>query len=430
MTASGLHRQLLFYGYDEVTDFLKNSPLNRHIYKKYLDLLPERNIEVPMVRLFNEIYFQCVRVNYDGQPGMDVNQRYINECSSWLNSQSAAESVFAVVWAILKNKPINYLEECFLDQLTHYIKKSDFYYFSVQLSQELQWVSIPESFPTLTSSIECLPELLVGEKRRNSLTGLIEGINGEPINYEAQMEELREYQKAWKRVTCNFSHNVIEKLVQLYTSPSDQLQLIERIEDAFVREDFANHTDFIKQLVAKIKTGNFGEPLDDIEYQEYLHNLAMHNAVDDEELTREEELEQQCEALKRQIEELKTSHELEIAKLEQRYQTALQPQETKPSDADIQPTGVEQDTMPIGLKEMIEYVKLHFTKTNADAFVLMLYRMAQAKKITNEDYFILIDSIDAAIQKRDAMQQSFNFNDTVTQVNVNSQVENKQQPHE
>lgn len=128
--------------------------------------------------------------------------------------------------------------------------------------------------------------------------------------------------------------------------------------------------------------------------------------------------------MKRQIEELKTSHQLELAKLEQRYQTALQPQETKSSDADIQPTGVEQDTMPIGLKEMIEYVKLHFTKTNADAFVLMLYRMAQAKKITNEDYFILIDSIDAAIQKRDAMQQSFNFNDTVTQVNVNSQVEN------
>lgn len=54
MTPSGLHRQLLFYGYDEVTDFLKNSPLNRHIYMKYLDLLPERNIEVPMVRLFNE----------------------------------------------------------------------------------------------------------------------------------------------------------------------------------------------------------------------------------------------------------------------------------------------------------------------------------------------------------------------------------------
>ena len=41
MTPSGLHRQLLFYGYDEVTDFLKNSPLNRHIYKKYLDLLPD-----------------------------------------------------------------------------------------------------------------------------------------------------------------------------------------------------------------------------------------------------------------------------------------------------------------------------------------------------------------------------------------------------
>lgn len=47
MNASELSRQLLFYGYDEVTDYLKNSPLNRYIYKKFLTLLPEYGITVP-----------------------------------------------------------------------------------------------------------------------------------------------------------------------------------------------------------------------------------------------------------------------------------------------------------------------------------------------------------------------------------------------
>lgn len=70
MNASELSRQLLFYGYDEVTDYLKNSPLNRYIYKKFLTILPEYGITVPLVTMFNEIYYQCVRVNYDGMPGV------------------------------------------------------------------------------------------------------------------------------------------------------------------------------------------------------------------------------------------------------------------------------------------------------------------------------------------------------------------------
>ena len=44
MNASELNRQLLFYGYSEVTDYLKNSPLNRYIYKKFLTILPEYGI--------------------------------------------------------------------------------------------------------------------------------------------------------------------------------------------------------------------------------------------------------------------------------------------------------------------------------------------------------------------------------------------------
>jgi hypothetical protein len=94
MNASELSRQLLFYGYDEVTDYLKNSPVNRFLYKRFLEILPTAEIEIPVVTIFNEVYYQCVRIQYDNKPGVDVQKRYLEECSAWLGSVGASELVF------------------------------------------------------------------------------------------------------------------------------------------------------------------------------------------------------------------------------------------------------------------------------------------------------------------------------------------------
>lgn len=416
MTASELHRQLLFFGYDEVTDYLKNSPLNRHIYKKLLDLLPDRNVDVPMVSLFNEIYFQCVRVSYDAQPGLDVNQRYVIECAEWLKSQKAAEVVFAAVWAIFHNKRVNFQEECFIDQLTHCVRRGEFSDFATNLEYDihLMEISIPDTFPTLTRPVDALPEMDADNESRKSIANYINEVLGESKSLDEKFEELREYQKAWRKATCNFSHTVIEKFVGLYTTPTDQLKLIDRIENALSREEVITHTVFFKELVGKIKTGNFSVNTADYEYDEYQHNLAVNQAAENEGPTREEVLEQQCDDLKRQIEEMKTSHELELAKTEKRYQAEIDKlnaqlgslQKKVPAPVqDAQPSLPIPAAMPITIDEMVDYVKSKFTKTNAEAFVLMLYRLAQAKKITDENFFSIIDGIDTAIQKRDAVQQ-------------------------
>ena len=81
MTASELNRKLLFFGQNDVTDFLRNSPLNRFLYKKLLGILSASGIGVPAVTLFNEMYYQCTRVNYDGMPGVDIGQRYWSEAA-------------------------------------------------------------------------------------------------------------------------------------------------------------------------------------------------------------------------------------------------------------------------------------------------------------------------------------------------------------
>ena len=75
MTPSSLNRSLLFHGHEEITDFLKDSPLNRYLYKRILGILSAGGIEVSVVTLFNEIYYQCVRVNYDATPGVDIERR-------------------------------------------------------------------------------------------------------------------------------------------------------------------------------------------------------------------------------------------------------------------------------------------------------------------------------------------------------------------
>lgn len=65
MESSCLNRRLLYCGQSEMNDFLKDSPLNRFLYEKLLGVFSASGIDVPAVVLFNEIYYQCVRVNYD-----------------------------------------------------------------------------------------------------------------------------------------------------------------------------------------------------------------------------------------------------------------------------------------------------------------------------------------------------------------------------
>ena len=95
MNAPELHRKLLYCGYSDVTDHLRNSPLNRYLYKKLLMLMPMHDIDVPIVSIFNEVYYQCVRVRFDSKPGVDVAKRYFPEVEVGFNNNlGAAQLVF------------------------------------------------------------------------------------------------------------------------------------------------------------------------------------------------------------------------------------------------------------------------------------------------------------------------------------------------
>ena len=103
MTVSELHRKLLYRGYDDMADYLRNSPFNRCVYNVILRHGP-KPLPLDMLTLFDEAYYQCVRINYDPTPGTDLSARYVQEETLWLTSNQSANLIFNIVWGILRCK--------------------------------------------------------------------------------------------------------------------------------------------------------------------------------------------------------------------------------------------------------------------------------------------------------------------------------------
>ena len=269
-SASELNRLLLFCGHSEVADFLNGSPLNRHLYKHFLRLLPQHQIEVPMVSLFNEIYYQAVRTSYDATPGVDITNRYFRDSEAQLQSQTAAQLVYVVVWVMLRIKPtLTFGEECFLAQLQPFIQTSGFYDFASQLYEEFFALGIEAQnrFPTITCPIDGLPSLVEREERDPDVPNLVK-IFLKSDDHEANLHNWKAYSEAWITITGHFSHAAIERLVQLYVRFSDQVRLVEMIQDACPREDLLTHSCYFTELCARISSGEFAAETEKTEEQE------------------------------------------------------------------------------------------------------------------------------------------------------------------
>lgn len=269
-SASELNRLLLFCGHSEVADFLNGSPLNRHLYKHFLRLLPQHQIEVPMVSLFNEIYYQVVRTSYDATPGVDITNRYFRDSEAQLQSQTAAQLVYAVIWALLRIKPsLTFGEECFQTQLQPLIQTNGFSNFVNQLYEEFRALGIeaPSRFPTITCPIDGLPTLVEREERDPDVPNLVK-IFLKSDDHEANLRNWRAYSEAWITVTGHFSHAAIERLTRLYARFSDQVRLVEMIQDACPREDLLTHTCYFTELCARISSGVFAAETEKAEEHE------------------------------------------------------------------------------------------------------------------------------------------------------------------
>lgn len=451
MTASELHRKLLYCGYSDVTDHLRNSPLNRYLYKKLLMLMPMHDIDFPIVSIFNEVYYQCVRVRFDSKPGVDVAKRYFPEVEVGFNNNlNAAQLVFCLVWVLFQLKrDITFNEECFIEQLEPYIHNvhtSTFRKDADSLVAELKAIEaeVPDEFPTMTCPImdlckryEVQPIGLFAMKLRNFIQEASER------QYESYAEP-----DAWREVTDNYSHTVIESFAKLYSTPSDQMVLLDLIywscTDA--PKDVKDHVwPFIIDLQDKIRTEQYRKDIviipsmitknkrnsEEEKDGGIMHGMAREKFLqenpdfEDSFETAEEKaerLEREYKSLKQQNEDLKDQHSSEIAELKERL-LKYEKQTEEKEQAEL--SAVNPQDLSFTIAEMVEYAIEHFNEPIGKEVSTMLMRLALKHHNYDEDIFLLIDSIEKAIKAQNAPQQKFDFSN-VNQLNINpNNVENK-----
>lgn len=418
MNASELSRKLLYCGYSDLTDYLMNSPLNRYIYKKLLVDLPRLQIDVPVLDLFNEIYYQNVRVRYDHTPGQEVLKRYVGEEERWLNSKPAAYMVFCYVWAMLSvRRNLSFHEECFVEQMRQIIWDGDYEDLAQMVKSDImtQGLVVADEVPAKPCPINEIPMRVDVVSRSDSFAKRL------AVFLLDEDERLDSELNPWKTLTNNFSHSVIEQYLWLYDTIDEQMNLIRRIENACPKKDFRKHQDSFEDLCDRIKLGQYDrskfyihdpeDDEDDLDEEFELNLVKVYNeAVDAEDKEDAQanalQYKHECELLKRCVEEQKM--EIEQLKKELEQKTVVD----TPNQQPVQ----EGNTLPIA--EMVAHVKQRFSKAGAEEFCTMYYHLAMEHGNLDEETSKLIDGIVPAILQRDAHHQTINI-PTAQQVNIN-----------
>ena len=435
MNASELNRLLLFHGQNDVTDFLRSSPLNRFLYKKLLGVLSASGIAVPAVKLFNEIYYQCARVNYDGMPGVDVGRRYWSEAAGWMDSPEGAQLVFCAVWAVLGLKRSHtFHEECFLGALVPYLRNSVYARFAEGLAGELRLsgISVPDRFPVMTCPVsEIVAAFTLTKEQAKGFWG-----------YEDPARLIVEdaWRGTWAKVTCDYSPSVIEQYVRLYADQEDQLKLIACMKAPLYPKKHPAQRQFLTDLGQRIATGGFDpeeHPLlqpavsPDTETKEcggFRLDLGLDGTEGSRNLDMAMRYREERDALVAQVEEMRKAHAMELARREAEYKAEielLREDNEKlirwPSKKGPRPSGRPRrgsDVLVFSLHDVVSHVKERFSRSGGEEVCTMLYRFAVEYGSLSEETFKQIDSIMPAIMKRDHPHQTFEF-PHVTQFNNN-----------
>ena len=254
-SASELRRIMLFNGYSDVTDYLKNSPINRWIYKDLLTLLPAEGIEVPVVKIFQEIYYQLVSIPLDKHPGADIGKRYLDECSAWLESATAAQLVLCMVEALLKRKEEHtFAEEIFLEQLQPLIAGSKFKSVGKGLIDYMESVGIftPGVIEPMPINVFYIPDKYRIPRREEY--SLLDSIK---LALGFNVRKTEEQANPWMVITDNFSFDRIEWFVKLYKTAMEQESLLDLMQESCTESDLIYYAITIQDIRRFIQHGMY-----------------------------------------------------------------------------------------------------------------------------------------------------------------------------
>lgn len=446
MTASELHRKLLYYGYDDVTDYLMNSPVHRYLYREFLDLLPAHKIEVSALKIFNEIYYQLIRIPLDRHPGEDIQRRYLEECTGWLGSPNAAELVFCIVVAFMKRKEkLSFQEECFLQQLLPLIDGSLY----VSLAKELkdymdgQCISVPSEYAPMPIPVKDIPKDLIyvivkeGDWFTNSIKHAL-GMGGRSSG---------DFVNPWKQITYDFSYKMMEWYIKLYTTIEDQQELLNRIEKACADNEYKAHRNDFTKLRDCITAGEFIPIRQTIDSDDYLYNIEDYRerkpwtprfesndeaervfneeyAAAAEKFEESSQEKEELSALEKRIEEMQKLHNDELLELRSKYQSEIEELkrqlEEKSASTAMDENNESEEEFMLPVSEMVAIVKERFTEIGANEFYGMLSKLAVQHGHMSEEDWQMMDGIVPAVIQRGKLQQTIEI-PYAGQVNIGPQ---------
>lgn len=394
MNASELHRKLFYCGYSDISAYLNDNPVNRNIYKQLINVWQRYGVNTPTLELFNEVYYQCVKVQTDSRPGEEVQRRYLKDAETWLGSRNAALLVVSIVWALLQRKyKKSFSDECFVEQIAPFVEKGKFIKMATDLVSFMQTGDIysPQEFKTMTCPVDELP---VGE------------------SYDGD--------EMWRTVTERFTPSIIERLLTLYSNRVEQGDLLNCIVGGMSYDEKQENRELIHRLRENINKGNYlplgnyYDNLDSDSDSDYDFVLAanmkqtMEEAYDD----RAEQYKQERDTYKYRLEEQKKTHAAELACLEANYKVEIArlkaqlEQQPQQSQAETTALVASNPTEPaFTITEMVALVKERFSKSGADEVSAMFYSLAAEHQYLEGNVIKLINGIVPAILQRDRQNQ-------------------------
>lgn len=378
MTASELHRKLLYCGFDDMADYLRDSPFNRCIYNVIITHKPKRPIDTPILTIFNEVYYQCVRIGLDDDPGSNLEQRYLDEETEWLGSRDAALLVFSVVWGILRRKHYrSFNEDWFV---------SRFYPLIDDGFDEGSYQLLAHIIIKYTAGERLLPP-----NRFRPMPCPAKDLPAKPKIF-------------WNKVTNQFSHKGVESLVSLYATIEQQQTFLNKLKTICTAKE--------------AEKANLEKTREDINAGAYLRSSEDEEEYDEKlELTYKEELKE----LKEKYERLQKRHEQELFSQEYSFKREISELREMLERKKIDETRFyEPHAYLFSAAEMITHVTERFSKTAADEFSVMLYQLAVKHGYLDERICQMIDDIVPSVLKRESLHQTIEI-PSAGQVNINPQ---------
>ena len=339
-----LPRVLLWTEKATMDEFFKDS-VNTKLFDFYLEV---RSFTSPglhrlkVIRLFNEIYYQLTRVEYENDPNLDLDV-YIQDIKANIGMLHSTIFVLNMMYVLLEfrqnNSPVTLLfKKMLFNRCMRYGDRNDFARYPID------------------NSIKAAFKVDLTPKPRN-----VADLRGEVLQ--------------WDEITNNFESSSIKEVLSLWHSRGEKIDVLHMIEDAYMRK---------RRRVVKFKEAeNYSPLMADYNFFSDLYydlgdrdKMALYAAEDIGTYGPSyRALEEENYNLKKKISFLESDNE--------RLRSVINPQKTK-----------KNRERSFTLKMIVDYCKKHLNIDKSFVIVAMLNKFLRDARDYSQEECDLVDSIE------------------------------------